>query len=99
MGRAACACAYPMKPSLANRSRVTINRAFEFLLEDWEFRPERGARASRPSFAAQGGEAMQWFPEGLCVHHHHGQACGSPASTLVWEAVGDPLCVKCRAGC
>ena len=24
-------CAYPMKPSLANRSRVTINRALEFL--------------------------------------------------------------------
>lgn len=81
-------CAYPMKPSLANRSRVTINRAFEFLPGGLGVQTKPPPKEEKPGSGSQKGFASITITA---------RRVGPPASTLVWEAVGDPLCVKCRA--
>ncbi|XP_004438932.2 PREDICTED: centrosomal protein C10orf90 homolog [Ceratotherium simum simum] len=89
--------ACPVKQSLANRSGVTISRAFALL--------PRGSGIQTP--VEERGSETEWLPkeEKPCGGPQKGFASititarrvGPPASTLVWEAVGDPLCPKCRA--
>lgn len=87
----------PMRRSLANRSGVTIDRAFAFL-------PGRSGIQTSP-VGMQGPETEPPPREKLCSRPQKGFASitvtarrvGPPASTLVWGAVQDPLCTKCRA--
>ncbi|XP_065750590.1 (E2-independent) E3 ubiquitin-conjugating enzyme FATS isoform X3 [Phocoena phocoena] len=90
-------CAYPMKLSLANRSGVTINRAFEFLpgrLGIQTLAGERGPATEPPRKEEKPCGGSQ---KGFASITITARRVGPPASTLVWEAVGDPLCIKCRA--
>ncbi|XP_032985716.1 (E2-independent) E3 ubiquitin-conjugating enzyme FATS isoform X2 [Rhinolophus ferrumequinum] len=87
----------PMRRSLANRSGVTIDRAFAFL-------PGRSGIQTSP-VGMQGPETEPPPREKPCSRPQKGFASititarrvGPPASTLVWGAVQDPLCTKCRA--
>ncbi|XP_058909827.1 disintegrin and metalloproteinase domain-containing protein 12 isoform X2 [Kogia breviceps] len=90
-------CAYPMKLSLANRSGVTINRAFEFLPGGLGIQTpvrERGPAAEPPRKEEKPCSGSR---KGFASITITARRVGPPASTLVWEAVGDPLCIKCRA--
>ncbi|KAM5240483.1 (E2-independent) E3 ubiquitin-conjugating enzyme FATS isoform 2-T2 [Hipposideros larvatus] len=88
--------ACPMRRSLANRSGVTIDRAFAFL-------PGRSG-IQTPPVRAGGPEAEPPSREKPCSRPQKGFASititarrvGPPTSTLVWGAVRDPLCTKCR---
>ncbi|XP_019509732.1 PREDICTED: centrosomal protein C10orf90 homolog [Hipposideros armiger] len=88
--------ACPMRRSLANRSGVTIDRAFAFL-------PSRSG-IQTPPVRAGGPEAEPPSREKPCSRPQKGFASititarrvGPPTSTLVWGAVRDPLCTKCR---
>ncbi|XP_070337143.1 (E2-independent) E3 ubiquitin-conjugating enzyme FATS isoform X4 [Equus asinus] len=89
--------ACPMKQSLANRSGVTISRAFTFLpgrLGIQTPAEERGSESERPPKE----EKLCGGPQkGFASITITARRVGPPASTLVWEAVGDPMCNKCRA--
>ncbi|XP_011958523.3 (E2-independent) E3 ubiquitin-conjugating enzyme FATS isoform X2 [Ovis aries] len=90
-------CAYPMKPSLANRSRVTINRAFEFLPGGLGVQTPAGEPGLETKLPPKEEKPCSGSQKGFASITITARRVGPPASTLVWEAVGDPLCVKCRA--
>lgn len=90
-------CAYPMKPSLANRSRVTINRAFEFLPGGLGVQTPVGEPGLKTKPPPKEEKPCSGSQKGFASITITARRVGPPASTLVWEAVGDPLCVKCRA--
>ncbi|KAK2099165.1 hypothetical protein P7K49_024616 [Saguinus oedipus] len=85
------------KPSLANRSGVSIHRAFAFL----------PGRLGIPTLSDERGPGTELPPkeESPCEGPRRGFASititarrvGTPASALVWGTVGDSLCPKCRA--
>ncbi|XP_070131659.1 (E2-independent) E3 ubiquitin-conjugating enzyme FATS isoform X3 [Equus caballus] len=89
--------ACPMKQSLANRSGVTISRVFTFLpgrLGIQTPAEERGSESERPPKE----EKLCGGPQkGFASITITARRVGPPASTLVWEAVEDPMCNKCRA--
>lgn len=90
-------CAYPMKPSLANRSRVTINRAFEFLPGGLGVQTPAGEPGLETKLPPKEEKPCSGSQKGFASITITARRVGPPASTLVWEAVGDPLCIKCRA--
>ncbi|XP_027384877.1 (E2-independent) E3 ubiquitin-conjugating enzyme FATS isoform X2 [Bos indicus x Bos taurus] len=90
-------CAYPMKPSLANRSRVTINRAFEFLPGGLGVQTPVGEPGLKTKPPPKEEKPCSGSQKGFASITITARRVGPPASTLMWEAVGDPLCVKCRA--
>ncbi|XP_068817858.1 (E2-independent) E3 ubiquitin-conjugating enzyme FATS isoform X2 [Capricornis sumatraensis] len=90
-------CAYPMKPSLANRSRVTINRAFEFLPGGLGVQTPAGEPGLETKPPPKEEKPCSGSQKGFASITITARRVGPPASTLVWEAVGDPLYVKCRA--
>ncbi|XP_061259968.1 (E2-independent) E3 ubiquitin-conjugating enzyme FATS isoform X4 [Bos javanicus] len=90
-------CAYPMKPSLANRSRVTINRAFEFLPGGLGVQTPVGEPGLETKPPPKEEKPCSGSQKGFASITITARRVGPPASTLLWEAVGDPLCVKCRA--
>ncbi|XP_035125356.3 (E2-independent) E3 ubiquitin-conjugating enzyme FATS isoform X2 [Callithrix jacchus] len=85
------------KPSLANRSGVSIHRAFPFL--------PGTLGIPTPSDELGPGTELPPKEESPCEGPHRGFASititarrvGTPASALVWGTVGDSLCPKCRA--
>ncbi|XP_032464776.1 (E2-independent) E3 ubiquitin-conjugating enzyme FATS isoform X2 [Phocoena sinus] len=90
-------CAYPMKLSLANRSGVTINRAFEFLPGRLGIQTPAGERGPATEPPRKEEKPCGGSQKGFASITITARRVGPPASTLVWEAVGDPLCIKCRA--
>nr|XP_020750356.1 centrosomal protein C10orf90-like [Odocoileus virginianus texanus] len=90
-------CACPMKPSLANRSRVTINRALEFLPGGLGIQTPAGEPGLKTKPPPKEEKPCSGSQKGFASITITARRVGAPASTLVWEAVGDPLCVKCRA--
>uniref|UniRef100_A0A7N5JKK0 Centrosomal protein C10orf90 N-terminal domain-containing protein n=1 Tax=Ailuropoda melanoleuca TaxID=9646 RepID=A0A7N5JKK0_AILME len=78
--------AHPARPSRVNRSGVSISRAFALLPggPDTELRPNE----DKPCSGSQRGFASITITA---------RRVGPPASTLAWEAVGDPRCTECRA--
>ncbi|XP_059951939.1 (E2-independent) E3 ubiquitin-conjugating enzyme FATS isoform X2 [Mesoplodon densirostris] len=90
-------CAYPMKLSLANRSGVTINRAFEFLPGGLGIQTQAGERGPATEPPRKEEKPCSGSQKGFASITITARRVGPPASTLVWEAVGDPLCIKCRA--
>ncbi|KAJ8794035.1 hypothetical protein J1605_003445 [Eschrichtius robustus] len=90
-------CAYPMKLSLANRSGVTINRAFEFLPGGLGIQTPAGGRGPATEPPRKEEKPCGGSQKGFASITITARRVGPPASTLVWEAVGNPLCIKCRA--
>ncbi|XP_065776229.1 (E2-independent) E3 ubiquitin-conjugating enzyme FATS isoform X3 [Muntiacus reevesi] len=90
-------CACPMKPSLANHSRVTINRALEFLPGGLGIQTPAGEPGLKTKPPPKEEKPCSGSQKGFASITITARRVGAPASTLVWEAVGDPLCVKCRA--
>ncbi|KAM9702821.1 (E2-independent) E3 ubiquitin-conjugating enzyme FATS isoform 2-T2 [Dama dama] len=90
-------CACPMKPSLANRSRVTINRALEFLPGGLGIQTPAGEPGLKTKPPPKEEKPCSGPQKGFASITITARRVGAPASTLVWEAAGDPLCVKCRA--
>lgn len=90
-------CAHPMKPSLANRSRVTINRAFEFLPGGLGVQTPVGEPGLETKPPPKEEKPCSGSQKGFASITITARRVGPPASTLVWEALGDPLCVKCRS--
>uniref|UniRef100_G1LL74 Chromosome 10 open reading frame 90 n=2 Tax=Ailuropoda melanoleuca TaxID=9646 RepID=G1LL74_AILME len=90
--------AHPARPSRVNRSGVSISRAFALL---------PGGRLGTQTPAEEPGPDTELRPneEKPCSGSQRGFASititarrvGPPASTLAWEAVGDPRCTECRA--
>ncbi|XP_043782034.1 (E2-independent) E3 ubiquitin-conjugating enzyme FATS isoform X2 [Cervus elaphus] len=90
-------CACPMKPSLANRSRVTINRALEFLPGGLGIQTPAGEPGLKTKPPPKEEKPCSGPQKGFASITITARRVGAPASTLVWEAAGDPFCVKCRA--
>ena len=90
-------CARPMKPSLANRSRVTVNRALKFLPGGLGIQTPAGEPGLKTRPPPKEEEPCGGPQKGFASITITARRVGAPASTLAWEAVGDPLCVKCRA--
>ncbi|XP_055416028.1 (E2-independent) E3 ubiquitin-conjugating enzyme FATS isoform X3 [Bubalus kerabau] len=90
-------CAHPMKPSLANSSRVTINRAFEFLPGGLGVQTPVGEPGLETKPPPKEEKPCSGSQKGFASITITARRVGPPASTLVWEALGDPLCVKCRS--
>ncbi|XP_066210978.1 (E2-independent) E3 ubiquitin-conjugating enzyme FATS [Saccopteryx leptura] len=87
---------WPVKQCLAKRSGVTIDRAFAFLPGHLGVQTpvgERGSGAEPPPREKPCGNPQKGFASITIT----ARRVGPPASTLVWGAVGDPLCTKCRA--
>ena len=89
-------CAYPMKLSLANRSGVTINRAFEFLPGGLGIQTLAGGRGPATEPPRKEEKPCGGSQKGFASITITARRVGPPARTLVWEAVGNPLCIKCR---
>ncbi|XP_037660240.1 (E2-independent) E3 ubiquitin-conjugating enzyme FATS isoform X3 [Choloepus didactylus] len=88
---------YHLKQSLANDSAVVANRAFAFLPERLGMQTSGDGRGPGTELLPQG-EALGGSPrKGFASITITARRVGPPASTLVWEAVGDPLCTKCGA--
>ncbi|XP_045665302.1 (E2-independent) E3 ubiquitin-conjugating enzyme FATS isoform X3 [Ursus americanus] len=91
--------AHPARPSRVNRSGVSISRAFALL--------PGGRLGTQTPAAEEPGPDTELRPneEKPCSGPQRGFASititarrvGPPASTLAWEAVGDPRCTECRA--
>ncbi|XP_040480496.1 (E2-independent) E3 ubiquitin-conjugating enzyme FATS isoform X2 [Ursus maritimus] len=91
--------AHPARPSRVNRSGVSISRAFALL--------PGGRLGTQTPAAEEPGPDTELRPneEKPCSGPQRGFASititarrvGPPASTLAWEAVGDPRCTQCRA--
>lgn len=90
-------CARPMKQSLANRSRVTINGALKFLPGGLGIQTPAGEPGLKTKPLPREEKPCSGSQKGFASITITARRVGAPASTLVWEAVGDPLCVKCRA--
>uniref|UniRef100_A0A8C3X1L8 Chromosome 10 open reading frame 90 n=1 Tax=Catagonus wagneri TaxID=51154 RepID=A0A8C3X1L8_9CETA len=90
--------AYPMKPPFANRSGVTINSAFELLPGGLGIPTPAGAQGSATQRPPQEEKKpCRGSQKGFASITITARRVGPQASTLVWEAVGDPLWLKCRA--
>nr|XP_015097374.1 (E2-independent) E3 ubiquitin-conjugating enzyme FATS isoform X2 [Vicugna pacos] len=90
--------ACPMKPPLANRSTGTIHRAFAFLPGRLGIQTrlgERGPVAGLPPKEEK--PPCSGSSKGFASITITARRVVPPASTLVWEAVEDPLCIRCRA--
>ncbi|XP_057590659.1 (E2-independent) E3 ubiquitin-conjugating enzyme FATS isoform X1 [Hippopotamus amphibius kiboko] len=90
-------CVYPMKPTLANRSGVTINRAFEFLPGGLGIQTPVGQQGPVTEPPLQEEKPCSGSQKGFASITITARRVGPPSSTLVWEAVRDPLCIQCRA--
>ncbi|XP_023976985.1 (E2-independent) E3 ubiquitin-conjugating enzyme FATS isoform X4 [Physeter macrocephalus] len=90
-------CAYPVKLSRAERSGVTINRAFEFLPGGLGIQTPVGERGPATEPPRKEEKPCGGSQKGFASITITARRVGPPASTLVWEAVGGPLCIKCRA--
>ncbi|XP_036907180.1 (E2-independent) E3 ubiquitin-conjugating enzyme FATS [Sturnira hondurensis] len=88
---------WPVKRALASCSGVTIDRAFAFLPGQLGVQtPARaqGLEAERPPKEEKPGGSPR---KGFASITITARRVGPPASSLVWGAVGDPLCTRCRA--
>lgn len=86
----------PMKPSLANDSTVTVDRAFAGLPGPLGIETPMGMRG--PKIELPPREKPCSDPQkGFASITITARRVGPPASTLVWGAVGDPPCAQCRA--
>uniref|UniRef100_A0A8W4FGT0 Chromosome 14 C10orf90 homolog n=1 Tax=Sus scrofa TaxID=9823 RepID=A0A8W4FGT0_PIG len=90
-------CAYSTKPSFANRSGVTINRAFEILPGGLGMQTSAGQQGPVTQQPPQEEKPCGGSQKGFASITITARRVGPPASTLVWEAVGDPLWIRCRA--
>ncbi|XP_037352576.1 (E2-independent) E3 ubiquitin-conjugating enzyme FATS [Talpa occidentalis] len=92
-------CAYPQPPAcsgkqaLASRSGVAIHRALAFLPATFRVQtPSEELGPPPPQGEPPAGTPQRGFSSITVT----ARRVGPPASTLVWEVVGDPLCTKCR---
>ncbi|KAB1271758.1 E3 ubiquitin-conjugating enzyme FATS, partial [Camelus dromedarius] len=90
--------ACPMKPPLANRSAGTIHRAFAFLPGRLGIQTRLGERGPVTGLPPKGEKPpCSGSPKGFASITITARRVVPPASTLVWQAVEDPLCIRCRA--
>lgn len=88
---------HPAKPPRANRSGVSISRAFTFL-------PDR-LGTQTPAEGPGPDTELRSSEEKPCSGSQRGFASititarrvGPPAIALAWEAMGDPVCTRCTA--
>ncbi|EPY78220.1 hypothetical protein CB1_001111038 [Camelus ferus] len=90
--------ACPMKPPLANRSAGTIHRAFAFLPGRLGIQTRLGERGPVTGLPPKEEKPpCSGSPKGFASITITARRVVPPASTLVWQAVEDPLCIRCRA--
>ncbi|KAM5321915.1 (E2-independent) E3 ubiquitin-conjugating enzyme FATS [Glossophaga mutica] len=90
--------AWPVRRALASRSGVTIDRAFAFLPGQLGTQTPAGARGQQAELPPKEEEKPGGSPrKGFASITITARRVGPPASSLVWGAVGDPLCTRCRA--
>lgn len=89
--------AWPKKRTLASRSGVTIDRAFAFLPGQLGVQPPTGARGCEAELPPKEEKLGSSPRKGFASITITARRVGPPASSLVWGAVGDPLCTRCRA--
>lgn len=89
--------AWPVKQALASRSGVTIDRAFSFLPGQLGIQTPAGARGREAELPPKEKRPGSSPRKGFASITITARRVGPPASTLVWGAVGDPPCTRCRA--
>ncbi|XP_054437764.1 (E2-independent) E3 ubiquitin-conjugating enzyme FATS [Pteronotus mesoamericanus] len=88
---------WPGKQTLTSRSGVTPERAFAFLPGQLGIQTPAGARGCETELPPKEEKPDSSPQKGFASITITARRVGPPASTLVWGAVGDALCTKCRA--
>ncbi|XP_045710326.1 (E2-independent) E3 ubiquitin-conjugating enzyme FATS isoform X2 [Phyllostomus hastatus] len=88
--------AWPVKQALASRSGVTIDRAFAFLPGQLGVQTPAGSRGREAELPPKEEKPGSGPRKGFASITITARRVGPPAGSLVWGAVGDPLCTRCR---
>nr|KAF6424572.1 fragile-site associated tumor suppressor [Molossus molossus] len=89
--------AWSVKQSLATRSGVSIDRAFEFLPGQLGIQTLAGVRGPETELPPKEEKPCSTPQKGFASITITARRVGPPAGTLVWGTVDEPLCIKCRA--
>lgn len=88
---------WPVKQSLASRSGVSIDRAFEFLPGRLGIQTPAGVSGPETELPPKEEKPCSSPQKGFASITITARRVGPPASTLMWGPVEDPPCIKCRA--